>query len=53
MNLLLTFCCSFRGREFYCCGRPDGPKPQGRCDYFVWRYPKASDQPLFKKPRTE
>ncbi|KAK9791349.1 hypothetical protein WJX73_004407 [Symbiochloris irregularis] len=25
-----------KGRLFYVCARPDGPKPHGRCDHFQW-----------------
>jgi len=25
-----------KGRFFYTCGRAEGPKPEGKCDYFKW-----------------
>ncbi|KAI3658083.1 hypothetical protein MP638_002367 [Amoeboaphelidium occidentale] len=43
-----------KGRRFYLCSRPVGPKDttgktQFRCDFFAWKFQKSTDKKDFKK----
>jgi AP endonuclease-2 len=34
------------GRYFYTCGRPEGPRPEGKCSMFKWVEKRAGDHAL-------